>query len=213
MSSLTPSESFTTETSTLPSTMPASSSNDNNSPPSFVSYRDQSGKTILEDIHKLQPKGLEVHYAGKKHLDSLCEFVFNKDIRGDALVAKDSDKPISEFVLAGVFQVDARNFFMTSDGKWNANNPYGTRFDQVKPSCHLLPIQRDTDFHYSSEDFATVIANIKAIENLANPRKTREHISVVTENPVAIKLSHTLFVVSYYSRFLTMISSFPSFAG
>lgn len=36
------------------------------------------------------------------------------------------------------FDIDAKSFFMTSDGKWNPNNTLGTCFDhwQVKPSRH-----------------------------------------------------------------------------
>ena len=164
MSSLAPPESsFSTDCSTLPSTTPTSDSEDN-SQTSFMSYRDLSGNTILKNIHDLQSKG--ILYVGNRHLNTLCEFIFNKDIRGDALVHKDNNKAFSEFVLAGVFEVDACNFFMTSDSKWNPNNPLGTQLDQVKPSCHLLPVQRDTD---SSDDFPTVVTNIKAIETLASP--------------------------------------------
>ena len=48
---------------------------------------------------------------------------------------------------------------MTSDGKWNANNTIGTHFEQVKPSCHL-PVQRDPDFAFSSDNFSSIIANL-----------------------------------------------------
>jgi hypothetical protein len=56
-------------------------------------------------------------------------------------VPKETQSSLSECIFTGVFQIDARNFFLTSDGKWNANNSLSTQLDQVKPSCHLLPVQ------------------------------------------------------------------------
>lgn len=93
---------------------------------------------------------------------------------------------------------------MTSDGKWNANNTLGTRFEQVKLSCRLLPVEKKEEFTFSSDDFPKIISNIRAIESLANPRKTRDAFSVIIEEmgqPPAIKLSHQLFVVSHSKSF------------
>lgn len=169
----------------------------------FHSYRDLSGPAILSEIHTLQSEG--IHYAANENIISKCEFVFNKDVKGEMLVPKDTNNKISEFILAGVFQIDARNFFMTSDGKWNQNNPLGVRFEQVKPTCHLLPIQRDPDFSFSTEDFPTIVANLHAIENMANPRKslardTSTHSVVIGESnqSTAIKLTHHLFMVHHF---------------
>lgn len=67
-----------------------------------------------------------------------------------------------------------------------------------KSSQNLGFVQRTNDFiefNYSLEHFPTVVANLKAIENLADPRKGREHSSVIIDNPVSIKLSHSLFIV------------------
>ena len=72
----------------------------------------------------------------------LCTFTYQKDLKGEILFPKNNTNNISELVFAGVFEIDTRNFFMTSDSKWNSNNPLGTCFNQVKPSCRLLPIQR-----------------------------------------------------------------------
>jgi hypothetical protein len=110
---------------------------------------------------------------------------------------------MSEFILSGIFQIDARNFFMTSDGKWNSNNTLGTRFEQVKPSCLLHPVQRDAEFIRSLKDFPIIIENLRTIEALGDPRKTRDNISIVVNDPMhstsAIKLTHHLFVVcSFY---------------
>jgi hypothetical protein len=113
-------------------------------------------------------------------------------------VPKETQSSLSEYIFAGVFQIDARNFFLTSDGKWNANNPLSTRLDQVKPSCHLLPVQGDPEFNFSSSDFPMIISNLHAIETLANPRKNCETLSVVISDSAqssAIKLTHHLFVV------------------
>jgi hypothetical protein len=81
-----------------------------------------------------------IHYAADTNIISQCEFIFNKDIRGNILVPRGSQAPISEFVLSGIFQINPRNFFMTSDGKWNPNNTLRTCLDQVKATCHLLPV-------------------------------------------------------------------------
>jgi hypothetical protein len=74
-----------------------------------------TGLDAYQELQELQSQG--ICYAGDKAIESLCEFSFNKDIRGEVLVPKDVEGSISEFVLSGIFQVDARNFFMTSDGK------------------------------------------------------------------------------------------------
>ena len=181
--------SSSTQSSDLSSSIQSSAS-------TTFSYRDLSGSDILIDTKRLQTDG--IHYAAKENIVSQCEFVFNKEIRGEVLVPKDKDKKGSEFVLTGIFEIDPRNFFMTSDGKWNSNNPLGTRFDQVKPSCQLLPVQRNDEFSYSIEDYPAIIANIHSIENLANPRKSRDIHSIIIGDAVqasAIRLTHHLFVV------------------
>jgi hypothetical protein len=94
---------------------------------------------------------------------------------------------------------------MMSDRKWNANNPIGTQFHQVKPSRLLLPAQRDVELSFSSNNFPSIIKNIHAIKSLANPQKSHEMVSVLVNesSPLsAIKLTHQLFIVSS-SSFLT----------
>jgi hypothetical protein len=179
---------------------PHPSSYNENLSHTFSSNRRSSGSDILNDIKQLQSQG--IHYAADNNLSSQYEFVFNKDVKGYMLVPKEDNSKISEFILAGVFEVDARNFFMTSDGKWNQSNAFGTRFDQVKPACRLLPVQRDKDFSFSADDFPTIITNIHAIENLANPRKTRDTHSIIVEevgHPPLIRLTHHLFIVRHLS--------------
>jgi hypothetical protein len=178
-----------------------SSSQDDTNISVFHSYRDLSGEEILIQTNKLQSEG--IHYAAKDNLALQGEFMFNKNIKGDVFVPKEKDNNLSEYVLTGIFQVDARDYFLTSDGKWNSNNPLGTRFDQVKPSCHLTPVERDENFSFSKKDYPSIIANIRQIEILGNPRKTRDVHSIVVEDhgqPLAIKLVHQLFVVrdSYF---------------
>ena len=82
-----------------------------------VSYQDQSGEKILQELQELQSLG--VYYAANKQLNTLCEFISNKGVKGDVLIEKDCEKPNSEFILARIFQIDMQNFFMTSDRKWN----------------------------------------------------------------------------------------------
>ena len=55
------------------------------------------------------------------------------------------------------FEIDTKNYFMTSDGKWNSNNPIGTHLHQVKSFCHLLPVRRDDEFSYSANDFPAIM--------------------------------------------------------
>jgi hypothetical protein len=152
-----------------------------------------------QELQELQSQGC---YAGDKAIESLCEFSFNKDIRGEVLVPKDVEGSISEFILSGIFQVDARNFFMTSNGKWNSNNALGTRFEQVKPSCHPLPVHCDPEFAFSLHDFPMIMTTLRAIKNLADPHKSHDNISVIVGGAMqltcAIKLMHHLFVVHSY---------------
>lgn len=79
-----------------------------------------------------------------------------------------------------------------------SNNQFGTHFEQVRPTCHLIPVVCDPEFKYSIEDFLTIITNIQAIENQANPQKAQEHSSVILDNPLAIKLTHHLFLVCLF---------------
>ena len=175
----------------------------------FTSYRELSGSDILIETQQLHSQG--IYYAANENLASQCEFIFNKDIKGEMLVPKDPDKKNSEFILTGILEIDAKNFFMTSDGKWNSNNALGTRLDQVKPSCHLLPVQRDDEFSFSTNDYSTILTNIRSIENLANPRKSRDTHSAIIENPgqtSTIRLTHHLFVVCFFRFHFFSFSSF-----
>ena len=113
----------------------------------FMSYWDLLGEDIYHKLWQLKAEG--IHHAADKAINLQYEFTFNKDFKGNILVPKKGDESISEFILSGIFQIDAWYFFMTLDGKWNANNMIGTHFDQVKPSCHLLPVQHDSDFAFS----------------------------------------------------------------
>jgi hypothetical protein len=180
----------------------SSESTEDNSQSSVVSYREMSGVEILHGIQEFRSGG--VYYAATQNLSSLCEFIYNKDLKGDVLVLKNSNKSSTEFLMMGVFEIDARNFFMTSDGKWNSTNVIGTRFDQVKPSCYLLPVERSSDFSFSSKDFPAITTNLHAIETLAVARKSHDNISVVVNDftrSSSIKLTHHLFVVSIYFPF------------
>ena len=174
-----------------------SSDNYENSSSTFTSYRNRSASEILTEIKQFETNG--IHYLGNDNIVDLCTFTYQKDIKGEILIPKNNTNNISELVFAGVFEIDARNFFMTSDGKWNSNNPLRTRFDQVKPSCRLLPIQKD-EFSLFENNYSTVLANIRAIETLGNPRKSRDYHSIIIDEPgqpSQIKLYHHLFSVRY----------------
>jgi hypothetical protein len=79
------------------------------------SYRELSGVDILRRVQDLRSEG--IHYAANDGILNRCEFIFSKDIKGDILIPK--GERLSEFILTGVFEIDLRTFFMTSDGKWN----------------------------------------------------------------------------------------------
>jgi hypothetical protein len=160
------------------------------------SNQDLSGSEIFQEMQELLSDG--IHYAANKDIASQCEVIFNRDLKGDILVPKETQSSLSGYIFAGVFQIDTQNFFLISDGKWNVNNPLSTQLDQVKPSCHLLSIQRDSEFNFSLSDFPTIISNLCAIKTLANPRKNHETLSVIISDSAlssAIKLTHHSFVI------------------
>ena len=71
----------------------------------------------------------------------------------------------------------------------------GTCCEQVKPSCHL-PVQRDPDFAFSSDDFPAIIANLWAIESPGDAWKGHDNIiGNAMHSTSAIKLMHHLFVI------------------
>ena len=169
------------------------------SSPTFSSYKDMTGKKILEDMWQLRSQG--IHYAGDKIDSSRYDFVYNKTVRGDVLVPKENNRDLSEFILAGVFEVDGRNFFMTSDGKWTSENAVKSQFHQVKPSCLLLPVRRHPEFAFSANDYPSIVENIRAIESSTNPRKSKEDASILVNDSgvsPAIKVIHHLFIVRLF---------------
>jgi hypothetical protein len=95
---------------------------------------------------------------------------------------------------------------MTSDGNWNQENHIETHFEDTRPTCNLLPVVGHPGFKYSANNFPSIIANIHAIENQAQPHETRECNSVVLNDPVAIRLTHHLFVVRWFFYFSPEIS-------
>jgi hypothetical protein len=185
-----------TEKSDMSSSQLSSGSKEDHLTSTFQSYKDLSGKRILTETKDFLSQG--IHYAANEDVASKGEFIYNKEIKGDIFIPKDNECKLSEIVLSGIFEIDARNFFLTSDGKWNVNNSLNTHFYQVKPSCHLLPVERDRDFNFSREDFPTIVTNLRQIEKLKNPHNTQGTYSCIVEehgHPIAIKLSHHLFVV------------------
>ena len=197
MSSPPASSSFPSEIS---SSSTLSQSNTHESEDVNQSYQHSTEPEELTNIHQLQNEG--IHYAADDYVRSQCEFVFKKDIKGEILAPKDKDAKFSEFILTGVFEIDPRSFFMTSDGKWNCNNPLNTRFEQVKPTCHLLPVMRNEDFSFSTNDFPTILSNLRAMKD---PRKSRDTYSVILSDTNAIKLTHRLFTVNLSTCFISLL--------
>ena len=180
-----------TSTSFLSSSIEISNDEGYSSP--FMLYQNQSGKKILQHLCELQSE--RKYYAGDKDVNTQCKFFSNGDVKEDVLIAKNVENSDTAFLLAGIFQIDTQKFFMTSDRKRNEDNQCGTCFEQIQPTCHLVPVQQDLEFKYSAEDFPTIVANIQAIENQVNARKPAKHVSLLLDNLVAIKLTHCLFVV------------------
>ena len=190
--------SFDSTTQHSEASSPIASSSHDESSSNYDDHQKTSNIKILQDIYDLQPQG--IHYAANDNITSQCKFFYNKNLKGEILVPTKSQS-LSEFLLTGIFQIDARSFFLTSDGKWNSNNTLGTRFDQVKPSCHLSSVQHNTDLAFSTEDYPSIVANIREIENLPGHHKNREIHSILIEEPgqsPIIKLTHHLFVVSLF---------------
>ena len=75
------------------------------SPAIPLSNQDLTGAQILDQTRSLTSHN--IHYATNTDITSHCEFIFNKDLKGDILVTKGSHAPLSEFLLSGIFHVDA----------------------------------------------------------------------------------------------------------
>ena len=192
--------SFDSSTQHSEASSPIASSSHNESSINYDEHQKKSNIKILQDIYDLQSQG--IHYAANNNIISQCKFFYNKNLKGEILVPIESQS-VSEFLLTGVFQINARSFFMTSDRKWNSNNTLGSRFEQVKPSCHLSSVQHDLELAFSTEDYPSIVENIRVIENLPGHHKNREIHSILIEEPgqsPIIKLTHHLFVVSPFLK-------------
>jgi hypothetical protein len=106
--------SFTQRTD-LPPSQSTSHHENSHTANTIDSYWDLSGSEIFQEMQELLLDG--IHYAADKDIASQCEFIFNRDLKGDVLVPKETQSSLSEYIFAGVFQINARNFFLTSDGK------------------------------------------------------------------------------------------------
>lgn len=106
--------------------------------------------------------------------------------------------------MRGVFEIERRDFYMTSDANFDPRNDFNIKFETVKATCQLEVVNRDSRFGFSVTDYANVIKNIRALENLAPKQKGEiERLSVVTGSTnvasslnCTIKLSHGLFTVN-----------------
>lgn len=139
------------------------------------------------------------YYLGDKDLPSKGQFRIGGR-EGNILVIKNDDTVPTEMVLRGVFEIDRRSFYMTSDGGFDPENPFGTKLSECKATCRLVPVNRDMSFKFSVNHYPTVIENVRGFEDKA-PADTKDtKISILQsltgENQpiLSIKLSHALFV-------------------
>ena len=91
---------------------------------------------------------------------------------GDVLIPKHTTGS-DELTLRGVFQISRSDFYFTPDGKFDPANVFNGRFADVKLSC-LLSATRHRDFSFSSDDFPTVIDNLRGFEKLIRPERDAE---------------------------------------
>jgi hypothetical protein len=151
---------------------PSSSDIEEQSSNTFVSHREKTGNSILQQLRDCEAQG--ILYLRDQDVASKCEFMFDKTSNGSILIRKDPSSQPTEILLAGVFEIDPQDFFFTSDAKYSSSNTL-CRFDQVKPHCRLQPVRRHPTFSFSLKDFPTVVSNIQTIEKLSpNKKRTRQ---------------------------------------
>jgi hypothetical protein len=71
-------------------------------------------------------------YASSPTLNQDIEFQMSKGC--DVLVCRDTH---SEYILRGVFKIARNDFYFTPDGGYDPDNPFHTKFKDVKLNCRL----------------------------------------------------------------------------
>ena len=129
---------------------------------------------------------------------------------GDMAVVKNKGDQVQEFLLSGIFEIDHQDFFMGAEGGYLPANIFNHNFVNTKLSCNLTAVQRDSIFSSTRSDFATIIANIKALKKLIQSQKGSTSLSCMCDagGQLHIRLSHSLFNVSEFINLYIITNSF-----
>jgi len=148
-------------------------------------------------------------YGGTPNIASHAEF-FVRGATGDMAIVKNKGGEVQEFLLSGIFEIDRQDFFMGAEGGYMPANIFNRDFVNTKLSCNLTAVQRDSMFLSTRSDFTTIIANIKALEKLIQPKKGSTSVSCVrdTGSQPGIRLNHSLFNVSNFVYLYIITNSF-----
>ncbi|KAF8132271.1 hypothetical protein EV363DRAFT_1073599, partial [Boletus edulis] len=147
-------------------------------------------------------------YAGTCNLSQNMEF--KPANLGDILVVKNSTD--SEFILRGVYQVACNDFFLSPDGNYNPENALGTRFQDVKLNCRIIP-PVSSAYSFAIDDFIPCIDNLHAFERLLKHDRGESvggmvHGSIL--GTTQVKVTHALFeprLTPLVSTFLRLMYS------
>ncbi|KAG6372112.1 hypothetical protein JVT61DRAFT_8826 [Boletus reticuloceps] len=137
----------------------------------------------------LNTPDISAKYASTPQIVQSVEFRRGKST--DILVLKRNAD--SEFILRGVYQIARNDFYFIPDGCYDPENPFQSRFQDVKLSCCLTAPQ-SSDFEFAQEDFPACIDNLRSIEKSIKPNKDNEILSSITTHlgSPQFKLSHAL---------------------
>ncbi|KIO08664.1 hypothetical protein M404DRAFT_133027 [Pisolithus tinctorius Marx 270] len=115
---------------------------------------------------------------------------------GNIAVVKGSGEDIVEMILSGIFEIDCQAFFMGPEGGFFPSNAYNKEFVDMKLSCNLIAVQRNSIYGASQQDFPAIMASLWALEKLIPLRKGETVLSCVRENrgQACIRLNHMLFI-------------------
>ncbi|KAI6148798.1 hypothetical protein BKA82DRAFT_4354650 [Pisolithus tinctorius] len=146
---------------------------------------------IVEDLKQSDV----AFYAATPNIASRGEF-FMGGSSGNIAVVKGSGEDIVEMILSGIFEIDCQAFFMGPEGGFFPSNAYNKEFVDMKLSCNLIAVQRNSIYGASQQDFPAIMASLWALEKLIPLRKGETVLSCVRENrgQACIRLNHMLFV-------------------
>jgi len=79
----------------------------------------------------------------------------------------------AEFIICGVFEISRNDFYFTPDANSNPTNVFQGRFADVKLNCRLTAGLSQAS-KFSSDDFSTILDNIRAFEKLVPSERDYE---------------------------------------